>query len=84
MTISTALMSGALAMGYAVAGLFFFRFWRETRDVLFGCFAAAFVLLAVGRALLGFVDPPEVLYVLRLIAFLLIIAAIVIKNRQTG
>ena len=34
------LVSGAIVMGYAVAGLFFLRFWRETRDRLFLIFAA--------------------------------------------
>ena len=29
------LISGALTMGYLVAGLFFYRFWRESRDRLF-------------------------------------------------
>ena len=34
--------TGAMAMGYAVAGLFFLRFWRDARDRLFGLFALAF------------------------------------------
>ena len=75
-------VSGALTMGYLVAALFFARFWRETRDPLFGWFAAAFLLLGIGRALLFVVEPLEILYVLRLIAFVLIIVAIVAKNRR--
>ena len=38
---------GALAMASAVAGLFFLRFWRETRDRLFAMFALAFWVLGV-------------------------------------
>jgi hypothetical protein len=80
----TELMSGALAMGYLTAALFFVLFWRDARDRLFALFAASFVLLALQRILLT-VGPPEWangLYVVRLAAFLLIIAAIIDKNRR--
>jgi hypothetical protein len=77
-------MSGALTLGYAVAGLFFLRFWRRTRDRLFFAFAIAFVLLALNQALaqwLGAADERVgYTYVLRVIGFLLILAAIVDKN----
>jgi amino acid transporter len=79
------LISGALVMGYFVAGLYFLRFWRDTRDRLFGIFAAAFWLLAAQRAALALtVDPTGeqvVLYSVRLLAFVLILAAIIDKNR---
>ena len=83
------LVSGAMVMGYLVAGLFFARFWRDTRDRLFAIFAGAFFLLALQRALLTLTvgDNGEGtiwLYVLRLLAFLLILAAIVDKNRGGG
>jgi len=80
-------IAGALATGYAVAGLFFLRFWTRTRDRLFAIFASAFWLLAAQRiglaaaAYHGF--DTTWLYGLRLIAFLLILAAIVDKNRAT-
>ena len=81
----TSVVSGVLVMGYAVAGLFFLRFWRETRDRLFGIFAAAFGLLAVQRAALALSSDPNgeqlLLYGIRLLAFVLILAAIVDKNR---
>lgn len=84
----THLMAGALAMGYLVAGLFFLRFWRDVRDRLFLLFAVAFVLLAVQRVMLALIaDTPEAavpLYGLRLLAFLIIIAAVVDKNRSGG
>lgn len=80
------LVSGTLVLGYLVAGLFFLRFWRDTRDRLFAVFAAAFWLLALQRALLALLAVPGEdgsvwLYVLRLVAFLLILAGIVDKNR---
>lgn len=78
-------VSGMLIMGYLVAGLFFLRFWRETRDRLFGIFAGAFCLLGLQRLLLAVMETsPEGtigLYAVRLLAFVLILAAIVDKNR---
>ena len=38
-------LSGAVAFGFFVCGLFFLRFWRRTRDELFMAFALAFGLL---------------------------------------
>jgi hypothetical protein len=84
----TALVSGLLVMGYAVAGLFFLRFWRETRDRLFGIFAGAFWLLALQRLLLALFQNPDNeqlwLYGIRLLAFVLILFAIIDKNRGGG
>jgi hypothetical protein len=82
-----AVTSGILLMGYAVAGLFFFRFWHETRDRLFGIFGCAFVVLAFQRLALAVVPPeqqdPVLLYSVRLLAFVLILWAIIDKNRAT-
>lgn len=79
------LISGALVMGYFVAGLYFLRFWRDTRDRLFGIFAAAFWLLAAQRAALALTADSTgeqlLLYSVRLLAFVLILAAIIDKNR---
>jgi amino acid transporter len=81
------LVTGAMVMGYLTAGLFFLRFWRDTRDRLFAIFAGAFWLLAVQRAVLTLAmhegDPGAVwIYGLRLLAFLLILFAIIDKNRS--
>ncbi|MEO5568488.1 MAG: DUF5985 family protein, partial [Gemmatimonadaceae bacterium] len=66
---------------------FFLRFWRNTRDPLFAYFAAAFALLAVQRIAsviaASWLDNLAWIYALRLVAFVLIIAGIVAKNRQT-
>ena len=84
----SSLVSGILVAGYAIAGLFFLRFWRETRDRLFGIFAGAFVLLAVQRLALALSSDPTgdqvLLYGIRLFAFILILVAIVDKNRGTS
>jgi len=81
-----AIMSGAILMGYGVCALFFLRFWRATRDRLFAAFSAAFWVLALQRLALGLVEPLEEwrtgLYSFRLLAFLLIIGAILDKNRS--
>lgn len=82
------LLSGAMVMGYLVPGLFFLRFWKESADRLFLIFAVAFWMLALQRTLLTLLagEPGAhiYLYVVRLLAFLLIIAAIVDKNRASS
>jgi len=79
------LMMGAIAAGSAVAGLFFFRFWWHTRDRFFLLFAGSFWLEAANRialALFEHADEQEPLfYLIRLVAYGLIIAAIWQKNR---
>lgn len=81
------LFAGMLAAGYAVLALYFLRFWNESRDRLFLYFAAAFALLAVQRIALSFARDlgiaPVILYILRLLAFVLILGAIVDKNRAS-
>lgn len=81
------LVSGAILMGYLLAGLFFLRFWRDTRDRLFLSFAVAFVILGVQRVALvltrEMLETQTGLYLIRLFAFLLILGAIVDKNRGT-
>jgi hypothetical protein len=78
-------ISGFLVAGYLVAGLFFLRFWKQSRDRLFALFAVAFWLLAAQRGALAMVEhgsPDSTwLYALRLLAFLLILAAVIDKNR---
>ena len=79
-------LSGAITMGFLVAGFFFLRFWKRTRDPLFLAFAAAFWLLGLGQALLAFTDIPveerSWLFLLRLAAFSLILVSIWKKNRR--
>lgn len=81
-----AVVSGMLVAGYLVAALFFLRFWTQSRDRLFILFAVAFGLLAVQRFAVTVSSAPiagqTVFYLLRLIAFGIIVAAIIDKNRQ--
>jgi len=78
-------LSGAAAFGALLCGLFFFRFWRRTHDGLFLAFGCAFCLLGLGQTVLALADVPNeergMLYLIRLAAFLLILAAIGWKNR---
>lgn len=81
-------LSGAVALGFMVCGLFFLRFWRRTRDQLFLAFALAFALLGIGQTILALASIPTEergsLYLMRLAAFLLILLAIAWKNRKTA
>jgi Fe2+ transport system protein B len=80
-------IGAATAMGCAVAGLIFLRHWRDTRDRLFAWFGAAFWVMAANRvALVAAGEEHEastLIYLVRLGAFLLILAGIVEKNRST-
>lgn len=81
-------LRGAEAMGFVVVAMYFVRFWRSSRDVLFLLFAIAFLLEAASHVALGIeADPLErrpVFYLPRLAAYLLIIAGIVSKNVGSG
>ena len=82
----TLFVSGVLTMGYATAALFFAKFWRRTRTRLFAWFAAAFVLLALQRAVLAtLIDTWGGMalwgYGVRLLAFVLILVGIAEQNR---
>jgi heme/copper-type cytochrome/quinol oxidase subunit 4 len=75
---------GVIVTASIVAAAFFWKFWRQTRDTLFLAFAAAFLIEGLNRLSFLFIDQPNegraAIYVVRLVAFLLIIAAIVRKN----
>jgi hypothetical protein len=79
-------LMGTIAMASSVAALFFLRFWRDTGDRLFAIFAVAFFLLAITR--LGLVLSQQQLegqthwYWVSLAAFVLILLAIIDKNRR--
>jgi hypothetical protein len=79
------LLSGAIAVGWLIAGLFFFRFWRHTRDRFFLWFALSFWLESVNRVALALVvgatEDNPVFYGVRVVAYGLILLAIWQKNR---
>ena len=84
--LMAAFTAGASAFGCLIVGLFFLKFWRRTREGLFLAFAVAFWLLGANAALPVLLNRPAALhgevYLLRLLAFLLIILAIAAKNLQ--
>jgi uncharacterized membrane protein len=69
-----------------VSGLLFYRFWRESRDVLFVFFSAGFTVMAFAWVLLSVISPTgearPYIYAVRLLAFLLLIAGMIQKNRN--
>lgn len=81
----TEFLTGANLALAAVAGLFFLRFWRQTADRLFAALAVAFWLLSAHWLCLALTSPDQefrpLLFLVRLAAFVIIIAAIVEKNR---
>jgi hypothetical protein len=80
-------LSGATCAGYAVAALFFVRFYARVGDRLFVMFAAALLLLGGLRAATVMLEDPmeyHYLYWLRFAAYLLILAAIIDKNLPRG
>jgi hypothetical protein len=81
-------LNGVAVAGAFAVGLFFVRWWRETGDRFYALFGAAFWILSASWLALAWAAPEgehrHYWYVPRLFAFLLIIAAIVDKNRSTS
>jgi uncharacterized membrane protein HdeD (DUF308 family) len=82
---ANATILGAVAMASLVACLFFIRFWRETKDRFFLFFAVAFGVDAITRTVLaiGHIEKEHepLFYLARLLTFVVIIVAIIDKNR---
>lgn len=78
--------SGALTLAYAIIALFFFKFRSRSGDRLFTLFALAFLILSGQRLVLTVArewgENSVWLYSLRLLAFVVIVYAIVDKNRE--
>jgi hypothetical protein len=78
-------LHGATTLACVLIAVKFFKFWRTTKDRFFLWFAAAFGVFAVGwmiRAFATSLDHVQYVYIPRLLAFTLIIAAILDKNRK--
>jgi hypothetical protein len=88
MTRVQAFLLGITVMMSTTAGVFFLKFWRSTRDVLFLAFAAFFLLEAVDRTTLFIFardnEGSPWVYFVRLLATLGILAAILKKNYGGG
>lgn len=78
------LLLGALAALSLVAGIFFFKFWRKTRDSLFLAFAASFTIRAfndAGRASMAHPNEGALWsYMINIGSSLLILIAIATKT----
>ena len=79
------LLGMLVAFSTAIAVLFL-KLWHQSRDRLFGFFSAAFAVLAIDWLVHAVVKPQHesqhLLFLIRLVAFLLIIAGIISKNRS--
>ena len=78
-------MAGAIAFGFALSALGFFRLWFRSGDRFFVAFGMAFLLLVL-PPLSGLWNTPDEamvwVYLVRVVAYLLISGAIVLKNRR--
>lgn len=81
------ILGGALTMAAWLTSLFFLRFWRVTRDRLFLFFCLAFSTLALNwlglASLRSLSEAHGEVFLLRLLAFVLIIIGVVDKNRRS-
>ena len=81
------LLSGALLLSYAIAGVHFLRFWKRTGDRLFVHFAIAFWLLALNQLASSIPlvadETRGYEYLLRVLGFIVIIVGIIDKNLAT-
>jgi hypothetical protein len=84
--IAEGFLIGVISACSLVAGLFFLKFWRRTRDFLFLAFGVAFLVQGADSAAVMLVPKPNegtpAIYVVRLLMSLLILAAIVKKNLE--
>jgi len=75
---------GALTVANTMVMAFFLKFWLQTKDIFYLFFSTVFLLLALERALsiivLNCLDNSVIIYVIRLLAFSCIAAAIIYKN----
>jgi hypothetical protein len=82
-----AFLLGVIATSSFAAGAFFMKFWRRSHDNFFLAFTVYFVTEGgIRTALLFFSKPNEGspwIYVIRLMALVLILAAILRKNYGT-
>lgn len=80
-------ISGAIAVACLVVGLFFAQFYKKLGDRFFLLFSIAFNILAFERVvLLAYQKTNEsqpLIYLIRLLAFVVILVAIADKNRKT-
>ena len=81
-----AALNGAAAMAFAAIGLFFARFWHESRDRLFVCLTGGFWILAANYAILAALPTADArlafAFLLRFLGLVAILAGICLKDRE--
>lgn len=83
----TLMFIGAIAMSCFIASLFFLRFWKKTQDRFFLFFSLSFMIEGINRIVAGLLfdvtdEYQPFIYLMRLVAFLIILIAILDKNRK--
>ena len=80
------ILVGAITAISIVIALFFLRFWKNTGDRFFLFFALSFLIEGLNRLLLtsmtGWLENSPTYYVIRFVAYMLILIAILDKNRK--
>ncbi|HMN68194.1 MAG TPA: DUF5985 family protein [Bdellovibrionales bacterium] len=87
-------MNGITVATFAGAALFFLKFWKASRDPFFFMFSLACAMLSFERIALVVMSPTSKdpggsaefhfwIYMIRMLAFILIICAVVHRNRMT-
>lgn len=94
MNIVIPFLAGACMATFAASGVFFMKFWKASRDSFFLLFGLACWLIALERLAALFVhgaldaeNPTAAestgwMYIIRLLAFVLLLVAIIDKNRK--
>lgn len=79
-------ISGAVMFGCFTAAAFFFQAYRRNVDRFFALVALSFFILGIERLVLAIANEPEssspLAYIPRLVAFALMVLAVVEKNRS--
>jgi len=80
------MLHGAIAACSLIAALFFLRFWRSSHDRFFLWFSLSFFIEAINRVFIavdvGIDEAAPVAYMIRLVAYGLILYAIFEKNKR--
>lgn len=80
-------MAGAICVMFYIVALFFWQFYRKIGDRFFLLFSISFHIFAVERCALVLLsisdESRSFLYMVRFIAFVIILIAIIDKNRKS-
>lgn len=84
---TNAMLVGGIAIASLAVTVFFLRYWRSTHDRFFLYFALSFALEGVNRVVIyhfvGTNEDAPGYYLVRLLSYGLIVAAVIDKNRSS-